>query len=163
MKNRLALSGHLLLCTCMLLFASPGSAESNTAYVQVRSAVILKEPKHLASILKRCAFGDPLTTISHEADWIRVRMPNNVEGFIHRSALSSQRVSLAGGKNFSGGVSQTDISLAGKGFSPEIEKQLAAKNSTLNFRAVDSMEKINVSAEQTRAFAKTGKLSEKLY
>ena len=135
----------------------------DVAYIQTRNATILSEPKLLSKVKKKLSYGDAVSVLNSEAGWIKVRSSDKVEGFIHNSALSSRSVSLSGSKSGDGGVSNSDISLAGKGFSPEIEKQLAAQNGGLNFAAVDAMEKITVSPDQTRAFVKSGKLNESLF
>lgn len=147
-----------------LLFVPLFSAYADdVAYIQTRNATILTEPKLLSKAKKKLAYGDAVSVLNSESGWTKVRSSDKVEGFIHNSALTSRSVSLSGSKSADGSVSNSDISLAGKGFSPEVEKQLASQNSALNFVAVDAMERITVSPDQTRSFVKSGKLNENLF
>lgn len=138
-------------------------ADDDFAYIQTRSAAIVSEPKLLAKAKKKLTYGDPVAVLGTNGAWTKVRSSDKVEGFIHNSALTSRRLTLSGGKSAGSSVSDSDISLAGKGFSPEVERQLASKDGTLNFRGVDAMEKLTISGEQTRSFVKSGKLNDGIF
>lgn len=160
MAITLTLVSLTLATLTLMAFATPARAEDDLVYVQTRNAAVLAEPKLLSKVTRRLSYGDSLLVISRNSSWLKVRTPERAEGFIHLSAVSSRRLTLSGAKGATGNISDPDISLAGKGFSPEVERQLASQNQNLNFRAVDAMEKISISSDQTRAFIKNGKLNE---
>ncbi len=164
-KKRAHTIGAFFLAAGMSVIAlAPwAAAEGDLAYIQTRSASIVAEPKLLSKPKKKLSYGDAIAVLGTNGAWTKVRSADKVEGFIHNSALTSRRLTLDARKSADSGVSDSDISLAGKGFSPEVEKQLASKDGNLNFRGVDAMEKISVSPEQARAFVRNGKLNEGIF
>lgn len=86
------------------------------------------------------------------------------KGYVHASAVGEGAGSKEGSSFFDDdnkSPSGDDVALAGKGFNPQVEKEYQTKNPTLNFAAVDTMEKITVPDAQLAAFAKAGQLSPK--
>jgi hypothetical protein len=79
---------------------------------------------------------------------------------VHESAVSERRVVLNSDASFDNkaGGDQTVI-LAGKGFNKEVERAYSSRNRSLNFKAVDAMEKNSVSNSELLRFAKEGKLA----
>lgn len=81
-------------------------------------------------------------------------------GWIHNSALSEKEIVLRpGDTDVQKAASQREITLAGKGFNPEVEKEYRKLNPNLDFKWVDRMEKIVVSDEEMMKFIKEGQLS----
>jgi len=145
----------LILCSS----SNTSFAESEPAFIQTRSASLQAEPKLLAKALHKLSYGDSVLVISSNANWSKVTSSGR-SGYIHNSALSSRKLILSAKTNLGNTSSETDISLGGKGFSSEVEKQLAATNSKLNFKAVDRMENLSVTQKQTVSFIKSGKLNQ---
>lgn len=157
----MALTGCLMALHVHTSLYFPASlyADDALVYVQVRSTSLYSQPQHFSSVRARAQYGDALTNLGQEGAWTKVRSPKRLEGYVHTSALSARRLSLDAGKTLnSGSVADADISLAGKGFSAAVEKQLAAENRALNFTEVDRMEKISVNQSEVSAFVKGGKL-----
>lgn len=143
-----------------ILLVSPCSyVLGEDAFIQTRSASLQAEPKLLAKSLKKFSYGERVQVVSVEQGWAKVFSAGR-EGFVHQSGLSPRKLVLTSNARTTNSLDDSDISLAGKGFSPEVEKQLAVSNRSLNFKSVDVMEKITVSSEQTKAFIKSGKLSQ---
>ncbi len=150
-----------LLVVCLTISSSIrlSFAEGETAFIQTRSASLQTEPRLLAKSLQKLSYGDSVQVVSSNADWSKVSTHGR-SGYIHNSALSSRKLILSNKPGLENSTSDSDISLAGKGFSSEVEKQLAASNQALNFKAVDAMEKISITEKQTLSFIKAGKLNQ---
>ncbi len=86
---------------------------------------------------------------------------NETEGWIHKSAVEKKekkelRPILLGAE-----MAQEDsneVTLAGKGFNPQVEKDIKTKNSELNFAKVDQIESRDPDAKALEQFIKKGGL-----
>jgi SH3-like domain-containing protein len=135
--------------------------EQDPAFVQVKATKLRSSARHWATAKGDLSYGDQLTVLEQLPQWVRVRTKSGKEGFVPQSALTSQRVSLKGSTDKSLlQADASDVALAGKGFSPEVEKQYAASNKSLNYAAVDRMEKVRIADSEVLAFIKAGKLNE---
>ena len=149
----------IILALISLTSINSSFAESETAFIQTRNASLQSEPKVLAKPLQKLSYGDRVQVISSNENWSKVTT-SGLSGYIHNTALSSRKLVLSNKANTKTTSSDSDISLAGKGFSSEVEKQLAATNGKLDFRSVDAMENLSVSQKQTLSFIKSGKLNQ---
>ncbi len=147
---------------------SSSSAGAKLVYVEVKVTKLKAKPEYLGANLADLSYGAALSLVSESSDqagnkdgWIKVKSSSGVVGYVHSSALSARRVVLSGSsdkKLLRADESPTDIVMAGKGFSKEVEKEFAAKNPALNFAAVNAMEKIKIGEGETRVFARAGGL-----
>lgn len=133
---------------------------SDTMNVQIKSAALKSTPSFLASTIVTLRYGDSVSTLSENGDWIEVKTTSK-KGWLHTSALTAKEILLTtSAKSAPKNVSSNEVMMAGKGFNAQVEKQYRHENPSLRFDLVDKMEKYVVSTENQRRFAKTGQLAE---
>lgn len=135
-------------------------ASANTAdqvYVAVKSTKVRSQPSALASSVATVAYADGLTKLDEQSDWVKVRTKSGAAGFIHKTAVSQKKIVLSGASNSAGVTDSTEVVLAGKGFSKEVEQQYLGQPG-FNYSAVNAMERVAVSDKDISAFLKEGGL-----
>ncbi len=141
-----------------LLCVAVTFAHAENVRVTVKENTIRGDCRFYAPVKLRVRAGDMLTVIGKSGDWYRVSF-KGVSGCIHRGAVESRTYAVTGSGGRQGGASRDEVSLAGKGFNPEVEKSYRSSNPTLDFSAVDSLEKITVDEGQLRNFIDKGGLN----
>jgi hypothetical protein len=127
--------------------------------VQVLSAKLTKTPSFLAPTTAKVVRGDQLTTVSTQKDWLEVTTKSGQSGWINRTNVIEKAVALStkpGGG--SGSVSEDEVALAGRGFSPEVEAKYRQGHPELDFSHIDKIEKIDVDGDAVARFAAEGKI-----
>jgi hypothetical protein len=151
----------LALVVPALLSSQPSvAADKDFVYLTVRKTGLHEGADFFSPVKGNLQYGDPLVVLSRKEHWFQVKSAKGLTGFIHESALTSDKddVRLAGASAATS-VTSGEVSLAGKGFSAEVEEQLEKRNSALNFSAVDQLERVNVQPTTVQSFAKKGKLT----
>lgn len=152
-------AGQLILISLLvsLSFVFAGfTAPPATMSVQVKEGQLRSSPSFLAEIIAKPAYGDRVAIIQDQGPWKKVAI-RGVQGWMHLSALTAKTVVLrAGAANVQTSATGSEIALAGKGFSEEVEKQYKSLNRNLDYRWVDRMETFQVSPKQMQAFLKEG-------
>jgi len=120
-------------------------------YVSVLSATVKDSTGFFAKELGNLSLGSEVTLISESGKWSRIRS-GNLTGWITSTSLSVRKI-VASGTN----ASATEISMAGKGFSPETE--LEYRKTGLDYSMVDYMEKITIPKEELLNFITQGSLA----
>lgn len=139
-------------CVVFSVFAEP----PKTMSVQVKEGQLRSTPSFLAEIIAKPSYGDRVEIIQDKGPWKKVAI-RGVQGWMHASALTTKSIVLrAGAANVQTSATGSEIALAGKGFSEEVEKQYKNLNRNLDYAWVDRMEKFKVSPEQMQAFLKQG-------
>lgn len=140
--------------------ASVASAadEPKSLFVKVRETRVRTEPSHLASSISALKYGDPVTSLSSTPTdgWFRVRAKKG-EGYIHVSAVTPKKVVLSDATAPTA-ADRSEMVMAGKGFSLEVEKAYAEEHANLNFTAVNRMERVNITDPELKKFVKEGQL-----
>jgi hypothetical protein len=130
--------------------------------VKVKTVKVRGEPKAWAAAIASLKYGDGVQAMSATDGWLKVKTGSGKVGYLHESAVTTKKIVLSGkGIAGDGSADRADVVLAGKGFNQAVEKDFAAKDSSLNFKAVDEMERIRVSDGELGAFLKAGKLGSK--
>lgn len=130
-------------------------------YVQIANAKVRETPKHWGKGILDVSYGTPLTVLSAEGGWLKVQSANGAQGYIHQAALTSRKVAFASGSTaVQIRPDESDVVLAGKGFSAEIESSYRESHKELNFDAVDQMEKLVPTDREVSLFVTEGKLRE---
>lgn len=147
----------LLMMLAALCLALSGLAQSvKTMSVQVKEGQLRKAPSFLAAIVARPSYGESVQVMEDKGDWKRVSLRGS-QGWMHASALTTKRIVLqAGAAAVPASATGSEIALAGKGFSEEVEKQYRSQNRGVDYTWVDRMEKFRVSPEQMQAFLVQG-------
>ena len=148
MKKMFFLALLALLCCSFAFSQSAGS----TMYVAVKNAEVKSSTGTFASNVGTLGLGDTVTVARVNGKWVEIKAKDALSGWVALSNLSSRRVT---GSGYS--ASAGEIALAGKGFSPETEKQYQANG--LNYAAVDNMEAISIPIPELKKFVDDGHLA----
>jgi hypothetical protein len=111
-------------------------------------------------VIARVAYGEEIQELERKGDWLRVSYRGK-EGWIHISAVQEQKFELS---SLSTGraqeTSREEVALAGKGFTPEVEKAFREKNPKMRFDLVDHVQGYKVAESRLQAFIRAGNLKE---
>jgi uncharacterized protein YgiM (DUF1202 family) len=152
-KKILGIGWILLLLFAGLLWA----AESLT--VTVKSSKLRKSPKFYAGSVVGIQFGDALTKLEEQGDWIQVTTTAGITGWVHSSAVTKPKFSLTAGREAQEDATADEVALAGKGFNEQVEQEYR-KTAGLDYTWVDRMAKITVTEAELESFLREGKLGE---
>ncbi len=141
-----------------LLFS--GVLFAQTMSVQVKNTYLRTSPSFLGKKITQLKYADKVTVNKERNSWINVYAPaKNKNGWIHSSALSNKRIMLKQSESTGHVASKSEIVMAGKGFSKEVESQYKQRNSSLNYRLVDQIERLTISNDRIIRFAQKGSLN----
>lgn len=145
-----ALAFALALClTCAVAVAA------KVMSVSVRDGQVRETPSFLGKIVGKASYGQNVDVGQEQGDWAKVTLPGGVSGWMHRSALTTDKLALSSGQGTADGVSGKEMALAGKGFSAEVEADYRRSHGG-DFAAVDAMERIKYDSSQLLAFLSQG-------
>lgn len=153
-----ALAAAVLLSVPTPVFAEKSTSAGEPLFVKVRSTAVRKEPKAWAAPQTLASYGDSLSVVSLGESWIKVKTAKGVQGYVHATAVTPRKVVLSTKGLRDSEVDPSEVVMAGKGFSKQVEQQYAAANSGVNLREVDKMEKLSVKPGELAAFIRAGKL-----
>ena len=141
-------------------FAAVGLAQGGKVVtVQVLSAKVTKTPSFLAPTVAKVVRGDQLTSLGVDKDWVNVQTKDGQSGWINKASVVDKAVALStkpgGGQ---GSVSQDEVALAGRGFSPEVEAAYKQSHPDLDFSHVDKIEKLDVDGSDLAKFVADGQI-----
>ena len=131
-----------------------------TVKVITQEAVIRKDKRFFAPAVTRVPYGSVIQESGREGDWVRVSYQGK-EGWIHVSAVQEQKFqlsSLAGGNAEE--ASRDEVALAGKGFTPEVEKAFREKNPKMRYDLVNQVQSYKVDEQKIQTFLQAGNLKE---
>lgn len=143
-------------CFLMIAFAAFAGAQKSLS-VQVQEGQMRSTPSFLGTVLARMPYGERLVLIDDQGAWKKVS-GKGVQGWMDASALTTKTIVLKAGANVQTGASQSEISIAGKGFSEEVEKQYRSQNRNIDFAWVDRMQRFRITPEEMQAFLKQGQV-----
>ena len=147
----------------MLLFAFVFMASTVFAasfQVITNECFIRKDKRFFAPVVARIPYGETLQDLERQGDWLLVNY-KGTRGWIHVSAVQEKKFglsSLAGGKAQE--ATREEVALAGKGFTPEVEKAFQQKNPKMRFDLVDQIQRYRIDDQQLQAFVQRGNLKE---
>ena len=142
-----------ILLGCLL----PLAAAAETIRVTTRENAVRGDCRFFAPVKLKVALGDQLTVKGRKGDWFLVSA-RGVNGCIHKSAVESRRFASAGRGAATGGASSDEVSLAGKGFNPQVEAGYRKSGTGLNYAAVDEITRISVTEKNLESFVLQGGL-----
>ena len=148
-----------VVISAIVFFDAPADAQK-TMSVQVREGHLRATPSHLGKIVARVSYGDQVVVLENAGVWDKVSVAGGkAQGWIHHTALTSRKIALKSGKTgVNASVSQSEIALAGKGFSKEVEASYSKANKNLNYAWIDRMETYKVSPSQMQKFIADGRM-----
>lgn len=132
------------------------------AYVQVRTAALRKGPQQWSNALVQLAYGSEVSIVDTSAEpWLVVKAASGEQGYLHRSALSAQKIVFlkTATKSDLNDASMSNVVLAGKGFSEDVEDLYSQNNPNLDMKLIDEIELQNSKARLVLgAFVSSGRL-----
>lgn len=147
----------VLLATAGIGIVMAAPKVGSTVTIRVLSAKVMKGPKFIGSTAGSVSRGDQLVVKEVKGDWYLVE--GSSEGWIHKSNIAEGKVQLSSTPGGQGGkVNQEEVELAGRGFTPEVEKKYREKNPNLDFSHVDAIEKTSIDPTELETFVTEGKL-----
>jgi len=135
----------------------PLAAPAETIRVTTRENAVRGDCRFFAPVKLKVALGDQLTVKGRKGDWFLVSA-RGVNGCIHKSAVEARSFAAAGRGARSGGTSADEVSLAGKGFNPQVEAGYRKSGKGLNYAAVDEISRIAVDEKSLESFVVQGGL-----
>ncbi|MDZ4198767.1 MAG: SH3 domain-containing protein [Kiritimatiellia bacterium] len=152
---------RLLILTALIgwaAFALRAEAQNRTLNVQVRSGPLRDNPSFLGRVLASADYGTGVEVLQTQGPWMQVRL-GDLEGWMHQSALTAKRISLAAGAGDAKVAASADeVALAGKGFNKEVEAEYRKQNRDADFTWVDRMETMQIGEKEMREFLKDGRV-----
>lgn len=131
---------------------------ADTARVIVKENAIREQCRFFSPVKAKIRLNDVLTVTGKSGDWYKVTF-KGVNGCVHKSAIEQKSFKL-GNLVGSSGASKDEVSLAGKGFNPQVEASYKGSHPEADFRTVDTIEGFKVSNESLGEFLKNGGLNE---
>ena len=131
-----------------------------TYKVITQEAVIRKDKRFFAPMVTRVPYGEMIEELERQGDWLRVSY-KGAQGWLHFSALQEQkfRLSALSGERAQESTKE-EVALAGKGFTPEVEKAFRDKNSSMRYDLVNQVQGYKVNETQLLDFIRAGNLKE---
>src|SRR5512137_1035887 len=145
----------------LILFLVPALClAAEPVKVKVQKASLFSQPNFLSKPVATLQFGDQLEMEEVVKDWAKVKFGQQ-RGYIHQSALTSAKVDMKTmmfSSSSSSGTTQDEVALAGKGFTPEVEKNYGKAHPEMNYALVDEIERYSVDPNSLRSFIQRGGL-----
>jgi hypothetical protein len=142
------------------LFLAASIAWAATYQVVTQEAAIRKDKRFFAPLIARVPYGELIEERERHGDWLRVSY-KGVEGWLHISAVQEQKFSLS---SLSGERAQEstkeEVALAGKGFTPEVERAFRDKNSQMRYDLVNQVQSYKITETRLQEFIRAGNLKE---
>ena len=123
-------------------------------YVSVQNAELKNSPSYFAKTVATVSYGEQVTVLKKDGKWTQVKSGSST-GWIATSGLTKKKISASSSK---ANASAKEISLAGKGFTQEIENSYKNSSGT-DYAAVDRIETITVPASKEANFLQEGALN----
>ena len=126
--------------------------------VQVKEASLYDQPSAVSKFLGKVPYGTSLTVLASKGAWSQVRADSPaLTGWVRAQTYTTKDLKLKSGTDASA-ASSSDVSLAGRGFSEEMEQNYKAKNPSLDYADVDKMEAQGIPKAELEGFLKAGGL-----
>jgi hypothetical protein len=149
-----------ILLILLGIFMAGSIAWAATSKVITQEAVIRKDKRFFAPLVIRVPYGEMIEELERQGDWLRVSY-KGAEGWLHFSAVQEQQFRLS---SLSGERAQEstkeEVALAGKGFTPEVEKAFRDKNSSMRYDLVNQVQSFKINETQMLDFIRAGNLKE---
>ena len=144
----------LFLLACGALFAQQIS-RGGTAWVSSKTADLKSSTGFFASKQGTLQMGDQITVLQIKGNSVEVRSASNsaLSGWMTASNLSARRIVAAGSS-----ATATEVALAGKGFSQEVEDAYKT-DGNLNYADVDRTEAVMISLDELYQLVTEGRLN----
>lgn len=152
-----------ILCIAIAGGAAAQSLAGRTMYVAVKNVELKSSAGFFSETIGILEYGEQVTVLKENGKWVEVRWTrrSSVTGWMASAGLTTKRIVSNQGNNGRGSsASASELALAGKGFSAEVERsyQTASGGAALNYSGVDALEALTVTGEELRLFLVEGHL-----
>ena len=157
MRSRLPVVLGLFITVAIAVIAMEAG---QAVFVQTRDAELRAAPGFLSPIVERLDFGAELAYAAERSGWYQVTsVETEVSGWVPRASVQENRRTelQLSGQSGTRTLTSREIALAGRGFSENLERELAADGKA-DFAPVDELEAAAVDAEAILAFIRDGSL-----
>jgi hypothetical protein len=148
-----------IVLSMLIVFMLSLVAAAETVQVTTRDNAVREDCRFFAPVKLKVSLGEELSVKGRKGDWIQVTA-KGVSGCIHKSAVESRSFAASGRKGAAGGMSSDEVSLAGKGFNPQVEASYRKSGKNLNYAAVDEIMKFTASEKSLETFVQQGGLKQ---
>ncbi|WP_027359197.1 SH3 domain-containing protein [Desulforegula conservatrix] len=153
-----------VLISVFLIFAVTcfGEAEK-IARVKTKENYIRESDRFYSQIKAKVFYDETLQVIGKKNEWLNVRY-KDTEGWIHQSAVSESRkmvytpVMLGADIDPDAEKENHEVALAGKGFTPDVEKKMGENDPSLNYAQIDEIVNKETPLQKISKFMKEGGL-----
>ncbi len=149
-----------VLVTFLFLAVMSSLALGASVTIITQEGVIRKDGRFFSPSVIRAPYGSVLEKKGRQGEWLHVNYRGK-EGWIHKSAVEEQKFETS---SFSSGkaheTSQDEIAMAGKGFTPEVEKAFREKNPNMRYDQVNKVQNFNLDEQRNLSFIQAGGLRE---
>jgi hypothetical protein len=147
-----------VIATVVFLVTFSVSAYAEDVWVQVRESRVRSKPLFYASGVSTVRYGDKLSKTGDEGGWAAVKS-GGFQGYLPLSAISRQHIVLSAKGLSRVEADSSDVVLAGKGFSREVEQSFRTENRNARYDLVDKVEQVaKVSTHDVEQFVNKGGL-----
>jgi hypothetical protein len=128
-------------------------------WVQVRESVVRIKPMFFSPPVTSVRYGDAVGKISQDAGWTLVSFKGK-QGYLPTTTLTPSKIILSGRSSGKVMADASDVVLAGKGFSKEVEENYKRVGKGIRYDLVDRVEKqCRVNTSEVKAFVSQGGLN----
>lgn len=146
-----------LMGTIIGVLGLASGALADRMSVQVQEGQLRATPSFLGAVVARLPYGMAVEAQPAQNGWMPVQTAQGQQGWMHASALTTQKIVMAaGGGSAQTGASSDELALAGKGFNSDVESEFKKQNPNINFAAVDHMLKIKIEPREMQKFLDDG-------
>lgn len=153
----------ILTSAFLLLGAAPIFAAEKTVKVKTKQNYIRESDRFYSQVKATVSYDESLQVIEEKNEWLHVRY-KNIEGWIHGSAVAGagkvkyRPVILGSDIDPEAGSETHEVALAGKGFTPEVEKKMGENDPGLNYALIDEITNRETPPQKLNDFIKDGGL-----
>lgn len=147
----------------LLFGAVSASGTDKTVRVRTKQGHIRESDRFYSQVKATAGYDEILQVLDKKNEWIRVKY-KDLDGWIHSSSVSEKEkmkytpVMLGSDIDPESGGDNHEVALAGKGFTPEVEKKMGENDPDLNYALVDEITQRETSADKLHDFVKEGRL-----
>jgi hypothetical protein len=153
------LFSSVLILFGLILFGLMSGAHAENVWVQVRETVIRTKPVFFSAAVAPVKYGDAVSRESEDAGWVKVSFRGK-EGFLPSTTVTPSKIILSGRSSGKVMADASDVVLAGKGFSKEVEENYKKTGGGMRYDLVDRIEKqCRVNPTEVKAFMVQGGLN----
>ncbi|OJF77278.1 MAG: hypothetical protein BKP49_02075 [Treponema sp. CETP13] len=152
MKKKIILFIFFLNTLNVLLAASP-----DKRWVSVEKTKVKENTGWFSKVTDTLFYGDEVLVLSEKGKWNKVSLvvDDSVSGWIPSASLTTKKITTTNSTRVS--ADAQELSLAGKGFTEEIENAYGEQNS-VDYNKVDEIEQISVDDTDLYTFLINGNL-----